>query len=153
VCRITPEPEDPERVSTLELGREFTSFYWRKLGENFTPWAFFAVIGAALGILRLPLRQRTFLYLLFIGFVLAAFLQPVMERTETTIDSWSLQFPYHGYAYLLQSRGGLMGPFQSSSFGVSVSGGHGGVSEVGSAAARLRSLTRIAMTTAPEALR
>ena len=96
-----PEPEDPERVSTLELGREFTSFYWRKLGENFTPWAFFAVIGAALGILRLPLRQRTFLYLLFIGFVLAAFLQPVMERTETTIDSWSLQFPYHGYAYLL----------------------------------------------------
>ena len=96
-----PEPEDPERVSTLELGREFTSFYWRKLGENFTPWAFFAVIGAALGILRLPLRQRTFLYLLFIGFVLSAFLQPVMERTETTIDSWSLQFPYHGYAYLL----------------------------------------------------
>ena len=96
-----PEPEDPERVSTLELGREFTAFYSRKLVENFTPWALIAVLGAALGVLRLPLRQRTFLYLLFIGFILAAFLQPVMERTETTIDSWSLQFPYHGYAYLI----------------------------------------------------
>jgi len=96
-----PEPEDPERVSTLELGREFTAFYSRKLLENFTPWAVIAVLGAALGLLRLPLRQRTFLYLLFIGFILAAFLQPVMERTETTIDAWSLQFPYHGYAYLL----------------------------------------------------
>jgi Tfp pilus assembly protein PilF len=96
-----PEPEDPERASTLELGREFTAFYSRKLLENFTPWALIAVIGAALGILRLPLRQRTFLYLLFFGFILAAFLQPVMERTETTIDSWSLQFPYLGYAYLI----------------------------------------------------
>ena len=96
-----PEQPDPERVSTIELGREFTSFYWHKLVENFTPWSIIAFIAAVLAILRLPLRQRTFLYLLFIGFVLAAFLQPIMERTETTIDSWSLQFPYHGYAYLI----------------------------------------------------
>ncbi|MFM8230173.1 MAG: hypothetical protein ACKOAL_03015, partial [Chthoniobacterales bacterium] len=96
-----PEPEDPERISTLELGREFTSFYCRKLVENFTPWCIVAFIAAVLAILPLGLRQRTFLYLLIIGFVLAAFLQPIMERTETTIDSWSLQFPYHGYAYLL----------------------------------------------------
>ncbi|MFM7374894.1 MAG: protein O-mannosyl-transferase family, partial [Chthoniobacterales bacterium] len=93
-----PEPEDPERISTLELGREFTSFYCRKLVENFTPWCIVAFIAAVLAILPLGLRQRTFLYLLIIGFVLAAFLQPIMERTETTIDSWSLQFPYHGYA-------------------------------------------------------
>ena len=96
-----PEPEDPTRVSTLTMGREFAAFYLRKLVENFTPWSIIAVLGAVLGILRLPLRQRTFLYLLFGGFLLAAFLQPVMERTQTTIDSWSLQFPYHGYAYLL----------------------------------------------------
>ena len=96
-----PEPEDPERVSTIQLGREFTSFYCRKLVENFTPWCIVAFIAAVLAILPLGLRQRTFLYLLIIGFVLSAFLQPVMERTETTIDSWSLQFPYHGYAYLL----------------------------------------------------
>ena len=96
-----PEPEDPERVSTLDLGREFTAFYTRKLLENFTPWAVLALAGALLAIFRLPLRQRTFLYLLFTGFVLAAFLQPIMERTETTIDAWSLQFPYHGYAYLM----------------------------------------------------
>ena len=104
-----PEPEDPERASTLEIGREFTAFYSRKLMENFTWWSVIAVIGAALGILRLPLRQRTFLYLLFIGFILAAFLQPIMERTETTIDSWSLQFPYHGYAYLLFALLGAAG--------------------------------------------
>jgi tetratricopeptide (TPR) repeat protein len=96
-----PEPEDPERVSTLELGREFTNFYWRKLVENFTPWCVVAFFAAVLAVFRLPLRQRTFLYLLLFGFLLAAFLQPIMERTETTIDSWSLQFPYHGYAYLL----------------------------------------------------
>lgn len=98
-----PEPEDPERVSTLELGREFINFYWRKLVENFTPWCIAAFLAAVLAVFRLPLRQRTFLYLLIFGFLLAAFLQPVMERTETTIDSWSLQFPYHGYAYLLFS--------------------------------------------------
>jgi cytochrome c-type biogenesis protein CcmH/NrfG len=96
-----PEPEDPERISTLELGREFTSFYWGRLVENFTPWCVVAFFAALLAIFRLPLRQRTFLYLLLFGFVLAAFLQPIMERTETTIDSWSLQFPYHGYSYLL----------------------------------------------------
>jgi len=96
-----PEPEDPERVSTLEMGREFTAFYCRKLVENFTPWAVIAAVAALLAIFRLPLRQRTFLYVLFGGFVLAAFLQPIMERTETTIDAWSLQFPYHGYAYLI----------------------------------------------------
>jgi tetratricopeptide (TPR) repeat protein len=98
-----PEPEDPERISTLELGREFTNFYWRKLIENFTPWSVIAFFAAVLAVFRLPLRQRTFLYLLLFGFLLAAFLQPIMERTETTIDSWSLQFPYHGYAYLLFS--------------------------------------------------
>jgi len=96
-----PEPEDPNRVSTLTMGREFAAFYLHKLIENFTPWSIIALLGAVLGILRLPLRQRTFLYLLFGGFILSAFLQPVMERTQTTIDSWSLQFPYHGYAYLL----------------------------------------------------
>ncbi|MBE2179896.1 MAG: DUF2723 domain-containing protein [Chthoniobacterales bacterium] len=96
-----PEPEDPERISTLELGREFSVFYWRKLVENFTPWCIVAFFAGVLAIFRLPLRQRTFLYLVFFGFVLAAFLQPIMERTETTIDAWSLQFPYHGYAYLL----------------------------------------------------
>ena len=98
-----PQPEDPERVSTLQLGREFTNFYWRKLMENFTPWGVAAFFAAVLAVFRLPLHQRTFLYLLFFGFILSAFLQPIMERTETTIDSWSLQFPYHGYAYLLFS--------------------------------------------------
>lgn len=96
-----PEQEDPERISTLELGREFIGFYWRKLVESFTPWCIVAFFAGVLAVFRLPLRQRTFLYLIFFGFVLAAFLQPIMERTETTIDAWSLQFPYHGYSYLL----------------------------------------------------
>jgi tetratricopeptide (TPR) repeat protein len=98
-----PEPEDPERVSTLQMGREFTSFYCRKLVENFTPWSVLAFLCSVLALLRLSLRQRTFLYVLLTGFFLGAFLQPIMERTETSIDSWSLQFPYHGYAYLLFS--------------------------------------------------
>jgi Tfp pilus assembly protein PilF len=98
-----PEPEDPERISTVDLGRQFVTFYVRRLVENFTPWALVAVAAAFLGLFRLPLRQRTFLYLLLIGFPLAAFLQAIMERTETTIDAWSLQFPYHGYAYLIFS--------------------------------------------------
>ncbi|MGA1123489.1 MAG: protein O-mannosyl-transferase family [Chthoniobacterales bacterium] len=96
-----PEPELPGQVSTLQLGREFTAFYCRKLVENFTPWCFIAFVAAVLALLPLGLRQRTFLYVLLIGFFLAAFLQPIMERTQTTIDAWSLQFPYHGYAYLL----------------------------------------------------
>ena len=98
-----PEPVDPERVSTIELGREFTAFYWQKLLENFTLWSLVAFFAAVLAIFRLPLPQRTFLYLLAFGFVLAAFMQPIMERTETTLDAWSLQFPYHGYAYMFFS--------------------------------------------------
>lgn len=95
-----PQPEDPERVSTLQLGREFSAFYIQKLVENFTLWSVLAFVTAVLAIFPLGLRQRTFLYVLLIGFFLAAFLQPIMERTETTIDTWSLQYPYHGYAYL-----------------------------------------------------
>lgn len=98
-----PEPVDPERISTLEMGREFATFYWAKVIENFSFFSIFFFFASALAIFRLPLRQRTFLYLLIFGFFLAAFLQPIMERTETTIDAWSLQFPYHGYAYLLFS--------------------------------------------------
>ena len=96
-----PEPQDPDRISTLELGREFVAFYTARLLENFTLWSVVAFFAAILAVLRLPLRQRTFVYVLFCGFFLAAFLQPIMERTETTIDTWSLQFPYHGYAYLM----------------------------------------------------
>ncbi|MEI7864222.1 MAG: DUF2723 domain-containing protein [Chthoniobacterales bacterium] len=96
-----PEPKDPERVSTLELGREFVTFYYARLLENFTLWSVIAFFAVVLGLLPLRLPQRTFLYVLLVGFFLAAFLQPVMERTDTSIDSWSLQFPYHGYAYLM----------------------------------------------------
>jgi len=96
-----PKPEDPGRVSTMEMGMEFTTFYVERLVENFTWWSIVAVLAVLLGLWRLPLRQRAFLYVLLLGFFLSAFLQPVMERAETTIDAWSLQFPYHGYAYLL----------------------------------------------------
>lgn len=96
-----PEPEDPQRLSTLKLGREFTAFYIGKLLDNFTLWSVVAFAAAVAAIFRLSRRQRAFLYLLFIGFVLSAFLQPIMERTPTTLDAWSLQFPYHGYAYLI----------------------------------------------------
>lgn len=96
-----PEPVDPQRISTLQLGREFSAFYIGKLLDNFTPWSLIAFAAAFAAIFRLPHRQRTYLYLLFAGFFLSAFLQPIMERTPTTVDAWSLQFPYHGYAYLL----------------------------------------------------
>ena len=101
--QVTKEVEYHGRVSTLELGRRFSEFYWQKLLTNFTPWAAVAFLVAVVALLRLPLPQRAFLYLLFIGFFLAAFLQPIMERSETTLDAWSLQFPYHGYAYLMFS--------------------------------------------------
>ncbi len=95
-----PEAQDPDRPSKLELGREFVVFYIARLGENFTAFGLLAFLAAALALLRVPLPQRTFLYILILGFVLAAFLQPLMEGTETTLDAWSLQYPYHGYAYL-----------------------------------------------------
>lgn len=96
-----PAAEDPERISTLALGKEFTIFYFKRLVENFTWWSVFAFAAAFVGWWLLPWRQRTFLLVLFAGFLLSALLQPIMERTETTIDAWSLQFPYHGYAYLI----------------------------------------------------
>lgn len=102
-----PQPADPEKPSWIGQAKEFATFYCGKLIENFSLFsivAFFAlaiaILSGLLGRFDLPLQQRTFLYVLIFGFLLSAFLQPFLERSETTIDAWSLQFPYHGYAYL-----------------------------------------------------
>jgi cytochrome c-type biogenesis protein CcmH/NrfG len=98
-----PAPEDPEKLPRLENFRQFVSHYWLKLVENFTLWSLIAFFASLLAVLRLPLAQRVFLYLLLIGFALTAFTVPLLEETDTSIDSWSLQFPFHGSAYLLFS--------------------------------------------------
>lgn len=95
------EPENPEGLSVIESFREFANFYWLKLFENFTWWALIAFSASLLAIFRLPVPQRVFLYLIIIGFILSAFLVPLLEKTDTSVDSWALQFPFHGSAYLM----------------------------------------------------
>jgi hypothetical protein len=82
--------------------QEWVGFFWWKLGESFTPLGVVGYFGALLVILRLgDVRRRAWIYLLEIGFVLAAILQPVADGAGIDRGGWWLQMPYHTYTNLL----------------------------------------------------
>jgi len=92
---------DPEAPPRMLLAREFMQYYVAKLMEDFTPWLLIAFISCLLGLMRLPGPPRAFLLVLLLAFLLTAFLVPLLEKSEISVDAWSLQFPFHGTAYML----------------------------------------------------
>ncbi len=94
------EPWNPLALSRLEKMQNWSVFFQLQLFANFTPLAFVFLLCPFLLIRRLELRQRVWLYLLFVCFFLAAFLQPFLDLADTDKAGWWLQMPYHTYTML-----------------------------------------------------
>ncbi len=75
----------------------WTSFFWARLIDGFTPLGLLFLLVALLATLRLPLPARTWIYLLTAAFCLAMGLQPILEAARTDKAGWWLQMPYHTY--------------------------------------------------------
>lgn len=101
-------PSSPARAA-LAGAQEWISFFWWQLGRSFSPLGIVASFAALLLVLRLKdVAARTWVYLLEIGFVLAAILQPVADGATTDAGGWWLQMPYHTYTnFLFASLVGL----------------------------------------------
>ena len=100
-------PEEPPKQETgVERGKreilmEWAGFFWLQLNRSFTPFSVIFYFCSIIAALRLPLNRRTWIYLLHIGFVLAAFLQPVLDGASVDAAGWWLQMPYHTYTNLI----------------------------------------------------
>lgn len=88
----TPNPEARDSGVRLWIG-----FFWRQLALAFTPFAVLGYFASIVFILRAGLAQRAWIYCLHIAFVLAAFLQPVLDGARIDAAGWWLQMPYHTY--------------------------------------------------------
>lgn len=97
--RKPPAPGEKPLSSQLQ---DWASFFWIQLGRSFTPIGILGYFLALLVIFRLSdVERRTWVYLLELGFILAAFLQPITSGAESDLSGWWLQMPYHTYTNLL----------------------------------------------------
>jgi len=96
------KPPQPGEKSLFTQTQEWAGFFWLQLGRSFTPIGILGYFAALLVIFRLTdVERRTWVYLLELGFVLAAFLQPITSGAEITVDGWWVQMPYHTYTNML----------------------------------------------------
>ena len=95
-------PSEPGAKSLYAQVQEWAGFFWIQLGRSFTPIGILGYFGALFVIFRLAdVARRTWVYLLELAFVLAAFLQPITSNAETDLAGWWLQMPYHTYTNLI----------------------------------------------------
>ena len=102
----TPKPDEPavEERGLISRVQDWTGFFWLQLTRSFTPLGVIGYFAALLVIFRLAdVRQRTWVYVLEIAFVLAAILQPAADGARIGRDGWWLQMPYHTYTNLIFS--------------------------------------------------
>jgi len=105
----TAPPETQEQ--TLEKAKNravftgraaaWVTFFWVRITENFTALFVIGFAVALVFLLRAPPATRYWIYLLCIGFALAAFVQPIREGTQTHELGWWVQKPLHTYTCLL----------------------------------------------------
>lgn len=97
--KSAPELGEKSLYSTLQ---EWAGFFWVQLGRSFTPLGVIGYFGALFVIFRLTdVARRSWVYVLEVGFVLAAILQPVADSADTDASGWWLQMPYHTYTNLM----------------------------------------------------
>jgi len=97
------EPRVPEK-SLFQTLQDWTGFFWLQLGRSFTPIGVLGYFLALIVIFRQSnVRQRTWVYVLEIAFVLAAILQPAADGAQIDAGGWWLQMPYHTYTNLIFS--------------------------------------------------
>lgn len=97
-----PAPGELPPRSLYSQLQDWAGFFWLQLGRSFTPIGILGYFGALFVILRLKnVEQRTWVYVLELGFVLAAILQPVADDANIDNSGWWLQMPYHTYTNLI----------------------------------------------------
>lgn len=100
------EEDGQEQLTSHEIGRmekvqRWAGFFWYQLWRNFSIVGLLGFFAALSLIRSAELAQRTWLYLIMIGFFLAAFLQPLFDGAEIDRAGWWLQMPYHTYTMLV----------------------------------------------------
>jgi len=97
-----PEAAPDSKKPFFVLIQEWAGYFWIQLGRSFTPIGILGYFGALFLIFRLrDVARRTWIYLLEFGFVLAAFLQPMLDGAGIDAAGWWLQMPYHSYTNFL----------------------------------------------------
>ena len=104
----TPQPDRGYGRAALR----WSQFFWEKLIISFSPVSMILFFGVAVLALRRSLERRVWYYVLLVGFTLAAFLQPIMDRARIDEAGWWVQMPYHTYTNFLFAMicgtGGIM---------------------------------------------
>ena len=92
---------DDQKKSLFSRIQEWAGFFWLQLGQSFTLFGVLGYFGAIFVIFRLgDVQRRTWVYVLEVGFVLAVFLQPILEKATIDSAGWWQQMPYHTYTNL-----------------------------------------------------
>ncbi len=94
-------PIGVDTPSTTERLRTWGGFFWGKLLTSFTPISLIFLFGALWAAIRATAAQRTWILVLATAFVLAAFLQPVLDGARIDRSGWWLQMPYHAHTNLI----------------------------------------------------
>lgn len=92
-------PKNPEDESQLQEFLGFFKRYWNVLFKNISPLPLLSVLLAFLLIWRFPREQRIWFYLLAIGFLLSAYLEPIMSPNGYDNPGWDMQKPWQGLSY------------------------------------------------------
>lgn len=100
-----PEVTDPTteflKPGRFEAAQLWTGNFWARLIHSFSPLCLPLFFPVLLLIRGAELPRRTWLYLLFAGFFLSAFLQPIVDGAMVDNSGWWVQMPYHTYSYLI----------------------------------------------------
>ncbi len=94
-------PADPADAGLVKRFQQWAQFFWFQLAGSFSPLCLVFFFATVPGVMRRPLAARVWIYLLNCGFLLAAFLQPLLDRAHTDSISWWTQMPYHTYTNLM----------------------------------------------------
>ena len=88
----------PSRLKSSQL---WIGFFWRQLVKAFSIVGLIGYFASFLFVFSFPLPKRAWIYFLHIGFVLAAFLQPLSANSKIDNADWWTQMPFHTYTNLI----------------------------------------------------
>ncbi len=103
VSELSPTPPSSTKAEKSEPEREiegWPAFFSKKLLTSFSPLAVLFLAAALLSTLWQSWPQRCWTLVLLLGFILAAFLQPLLDQARTDVAGWWVQMPYHVHTNL-----------------------------------------------------
>ena len=104
----------PKEPSQWEVLRDWAVFFARQIARSFTPFGIVAYLVSLLACWGSRDRQRwVWIIFLQVAFVLAALLEPVLDKTGADLSAWWQQMPYHTYTNLVFSLLCAIGFFRS----------------------------------------